>query len=458
MEVPAFPRILSATLGYHRSVNSTVEIKGPTQVQLNIEVPVEELKTYRADTLKRLAQEIKVPGFRKGKVPPQVMESRIGRENVRQEILADALPQVYNQAIQEHEIAPLNQPEINVTSYDENQPLQVTATVDVRPELKLPDYKGIEVHAPSPFADPEDVNNQLERIRERNGILEPIGRNAKKGDFVTIDMFGFRHGEPLEGAQIEDFVYEVGAARFLPKLDEELIGKRAGDIVQFNTVMPRGFGPDQEEGTLKVVIKEVQAKRLPELNDDFAKTASEFDTLEELKADIAARISKHKKKDSEAAVRNLILEDLLVRTEVPLPESMVQKETEIRLARFIQELERSGIGIDEYLEAQAMTREELIENYRKAAETAVSADLILEAVAKAEGMEVSPEEVREEISIMADQMKTDADTLADTIGNSGSVTVLAGDILRRKALDFLVENAVLLEEKISKTLEATQND
>jgi trigger factor len=439
-------------------VNSTVEIKGPTKVQLNIEVPVEELNTYRADTLKRLAQEIKVPGFRKGKVPPQVMESRIGRENVRQEILADALPQVYNQALQEHEIAPLNQPEINITSYDDNQPLQVTATVDVRPELKLPDYKGIEVHAPSPFADPQDINNQLERIRERNGILEPIGRNAKKGDFVTIDMFGFRHGEPLEGAQIEDFVYEVGSARFLPKLDEELIGKRAGDIVQFNTVMPRGFGPDQEEGTLKVVIKEVQAKRLPELNDDFAKTASEFDTLEELKADIAARISKHKKKDSEAAVRNLILEDLLVRTEVPLPESMVQKETEIRLARFIQELERSGIGIDEYLEAQTMTREELIENYRKAAETAVSADLILEAVAKAEGMEVSPEEVREEISIMADQMKTDADTLADTIGNSGSVTVLAGDILRRKALDFLVENAVLLEEKISKTLEATQND
>lgn len=435
---------------YHSRVNSTVEIKGPTQVQLNIEVPPEELKTMKSDTLRRLAQEIKVPGFRKGKVPPQVMESRIGKETVRQEILADALPHFYSKAIVEHDIKPINQPEINVTDYDDNQPLKLTATVDVRPDLDLPDYKGINVHAPSPSASEEDINNQLERLRERNGVLEPIGRPAQKGDFATIDLFGFRHGEALEGAQVEDFVYEVGSARFLPKLDDELVGKKAGDIVQFNSVMPRGFGPDQEEGTLKVVVKEVQTKRLPPLDDEFAKSASEFDTLQELKDDIAARISKHKKKDSDVAVRNLILEDLLNRTEVPLPESMVAKETEIRLARFIQDLQRSELEIDEYLESQNITRDEFIETYRKAAETAVSADLILESVAKAEGMEVAAEELQEEIQIMADQMQTDVETLATNIANSGSVTVLAGDILRRKALDFLVEHAVVLDEKTSK--------
>lgn len=445
-------------LRYDSRVNSTVESKGPTKIQLNIEVPLEDLKSFKAETLRRLANEIKVPGFRKGKVPPQVMESRIGKEHVRQEMLADALPHFYSQALQDHEIKPVNQPEINVTKFVENEPLQMTATVDVRPELELPDYKGIEVRAPLPVATDEDVDHQLERIRERNGILEPVGRNAKKGDFVTIDLFGFRHGEPLEGAQVEDFVYEVGSARFLPKLDDELVGKRAGDIIQFNTEMPRGFGPDTDEGTLKVVVKEVQAKRLPELNDEFARTASEFDTLEELREDIRTRISGHKKKDSDVAVRNLILEDLLTRVEVPLPESMVQKETEVRLARFIQDLGRSGIDIDEYLEAQKMSRDELIENYRKVAETAVSADLILESVAKAEGMEVGPEELQEEIQIMADQMQTDAETLADNIANSGSVTVLAGDILRRKALDFLVENAVVLEEKSSKSIEAIQND
>ncbi len=435
-----------------------MEAKGPTQVQLNIEVGVDELKTFKADTLRRLANEIKVPGFRKGKVPPQVMESRIGKEQVRQEMLADALPHFYSQALQEHEISPINQPEINVTLFEDNKPLQITATVDVRPDLELPDYKGIKVYAPSPEASEEDVNNQLERLRERNGILEPIGRNVQKGDYATIDMFGFRHGEPLEGAQVEDFVYEVGSARFLPKLDEELAGRRAGDIVQFNTVMPAGFGPDEEEGTLKVVLKEVQTNRLPELDDEFAKTASEFDSLEELRADIHKRISGHKKKDSDAAVRNLIIEDLLNRVEVPLPESLVQKETEIRLARFIQDLGRSGIELDEFLEAQKMSRDELIETYRKAAETAVAADLILESVAKAEGMEVTPSELQEEIQIMANQMQTDVEVLADNIANSGSVTVLAGDILRRKALELLVENAVVLDEKSSKTSDATQND
>ena len=441
---------MSPRVRYHSRVNSTVEIKGPTQVQLNIEVLPEELKTMKSDTLKRLAQEIKVPGFRKGKVPPQVMESRIGKENVRQEILADALPHFYSKAIIEHDIKPLNQPEINVTNYSESEPLTLTATVDVRPELELPEYKGIKVYAPLPHATEDDINNQLQRIRERNGILEPIGRPAAKGDFTTIDLFGFRHGEQLEGAQVEDFVYEVGSARFLPKLDEELIGKKAGDIVQFNSPMPRGFGPDQEEGTIKVVVKEVQTKRLPELDDEFAKSASEFDTLQELKDDIAARIGKHKKKDSDVAVRNLILQDLLNRVEVPLPETLVAKETEIRLARFIQDLQRSEIDIDEYIESQGKTRDEFIETYRAAAETAVAADLILESVAKAEGMEVGAEELQEEIEIMAGQMQTDVETLATNIANSGSVTVLAGDILRRKALDFLVENAEVLEEKTSK--------
>ncbi|MEX0791312.1 MAG: trigger factor, partial [Actinomycetota bacterium] len=200
----------------------------------------------------------------------------------------------------------------------------------------------------------------------------------------------------------------------------------------------------------KVVVKEVQTKRLPALDDEFAKSASEFDTLQELRDDIAARIGKHKKKDSDVAVRNLILEDLLNRTEVPLPESMVAKETEVRLARLIQELQRSEIDIDEYLQSQEKTREEFIESYRAAAETAVSADLILESVAKAEGMEVSAEDLTEEIQIMAGQMQTDPETLANNIANSGSVTVLAGDILRRKALDFLVENAEVLDEKTSK--------
>lgn len=429
-------------------MNATVEKRGPTEVQLIIEVPFDELATLKEETLRRLSREVKVPGFRRGKVPPAVMETRLGKEHIRQELLKDALPMVYSEAIKEHQIRPLAQPEIEVTQFADRQPLTFTAKVQVRPEINLPEYEGIQVRAPSPKASEQDINNQLERIRERFGTLEPVARNAMKGDFVTIDLFGFRHGEPLEGATLQDLNYEVGSARFLPRLDDELTGKRPGDIVEFNARLPRGFGPsgDEEEATLKVVVKQVQTKKLPELDDEFARTASEFDTLEDLKADIGNRISGHKSKDSEVAIRNLILEDLLGRTEVPLPESLVAKETEIRLARLMQDLGSGGMAVDAYLEANQISREDLLETYRKAAEVAVSADLVLEAIAKDRGMEVTPEDLRSEIALLADQMNQDAKTLADNIARSGSLTALAGDILRRKALDYLVEHASITDE------------
>lgn len=439
---------------YHRLMKSSVEEKGPTQVQLNIEVPPEELKEHKVETLKRLSREIKIPGFRQGKVPPTVLESRIGREEVRQQVLSDALPAIYSRALEEHEIKPLSQPEIDVTMYAEDESLVFTATVDVRPVLKLPEYEGIEVMAPPSKASESDIENRLQRLRERFGTLEPIKRNAISGDFATIDLFGFRHGQPIDGASLQDFVYEVGSARFLPKLDEELMGKKAGDIVEFNAVLPRGFvdkEEDAEEATLKVIVKEVQARKLPDLNDEFAKTASEFDTLDALRADIAQSIGGHRAKDAEVSIRNFIMQDLIARTDIPLPKSLVDKETELRLARMMRDLGGGGIQVDEYLKANQMTREALIENHRQSAEISVAADLLLESVAKDQGFEVSKEDLMEEITIMAEQLKTDVTELADSIANSGSLSALAGDILRRKALDYLVETAKIVDEPSSGT-------
>lgn len=420
---------------------------------MNIEVPAEELAPFRASTLKRLANEIKVPGFRKGKVPPAVLESRIGREHVGQEMLADALPELYSTAIKENDIQPLGQPEIEVTKFVENEALTLTASVEVKPEVELPEYRDLEVYAPAPTASEQDINNQLQRIRERHGTLKAIGRDADKGDFVSIDLFGFRHGEPIEGASVEDFVYEIGSARFIPELDDQLVGKRAGDIVEFNSKLPRGLGDpgDEEEATLKVVVKEVQTKELPELNDEFAKTASEFTTLAELREDIDRKISGHKKKDTDATVRSMILETLLDKTKIPLPDIMVEKETEIRLGRLIQDLGRNGVTVDSYLESQGISRDELYENYKEAARAAVSADLLLESIAKAEKMEVSAEDLETEIKFLAEQTKQDAETLATNLASAGSLTVLAGDILRRKALDFLVENTTILDESTRTT-------
>jgi trigger factor len=434
-----------ATLGL---VQSTVEKKGPTQVQLNVEVPPEEIKEIKAGTMKRLSNEVKVPGFRKGKVPPTVLESRIGREQVRQEVLADALPDLYSKAVGEQKISPLGTPEINVTQFIDNEPLVFTATVDVRPELELPDYEGIEVKASPTRASESDIANRLERMRERYSTLEPVDRAAQQGDFATIDLFGFRHGEPIEGATLEDFVYEVGSARFLPKLDEELIGKRPGDIVQFNAVLPKGFLAKEEgdqEATLKVVVKEIQARKLPPLDDEFAKTASEFDTLEELKNDISDRISGHREKDADTNIRNFILQYLIAGTDVPLPKSMVDRETELRLARFIRDVGGAG-HLEEYLKANNLSKEAFIETQRSGAEISCAADLILEAVAKDQGMEVTKEDLYEEIRIMAAEMNVDVDELADNIANSASLAALAGDILRRKALDYLVSSAKIIDE------------
>lgn len=441
-------------------MKSTLEEKGPTQVQLNIEVPPEELKEHKSETLKRLSREVKVPGFRQGKVPSTVLESRIGKEQVRQEVLSDALPHIYTQALQEHEIKPLSQPEIDVTVYTENEALVFTATFDVRPTLELPDYEGIEVTLPELKATDSDVENRLERLRERFGTLEPVKRSAKPGDFATIDLFGFRHGQPIDGASLHDFVYEVGSARFLPRLDEELTAKRAGDIVEFNAVLPRGFvdkEEDAEEATIKVIVKEVQARKLPELNDEFAKTASEFETLEELKADISNSIGGHKEKDAEVNIRNFIMQDMIARTDIPLPKSLVDRETELRLSRLMRDLGGGGIHVDEYLKANQMTKEALVENHRQAAEISVAADLVLESVAKDRGFEVTKEDLMQEIEIMAGQLKTDVTELADSIANSGSLTALAGDILRRKALDYLVESAKIVGEDARTKPESTES-
>lgn len=436
-------------------MKATIESKGPTKVQINIEVPPEELAPYRAETLKRLANEVKVPGFRKGKVPAAVLESRIGREHVSQEMLSDALPALYSKALEEKEIQPLAQPEIEVTRFAENEPLELTASVEVKPEIELPEYKGVEVRAPSPRASEQDIDNRLQRMRERHGTLETVGRSADKGDFVVIDMFGFRHGEPIEGASVEDFAYEVGSARFVPEMDKNLTGKRAGDIVEFNADLPPGLGEagDEGEATLKVVVKEVQVKKLPELDDEFAKTASEFTTLAELKEDIDKNISGHKKKDTDSTIRAMLMENLLDKTDIPLPDAMVEKETEIRLGRLIQELERNSITVDQYLESQGIKRDDLYDNYKELARSAVAADLLLESVARAEGMEVTADDLQSEIEFLAGQMKQDAQQLAANLANAGSLTVLAGDILRRKALDFLVENAVILDESEGKPMQ-----
>ncbi|MGI8426182.1 MAG: trigger factor [Actinomycetota bacterium] len=449
-------------------MQTTVAPESPTKRKLTVAVSPEEVEPVYQAALKRLAREVKIPGFRPGKAPKAVIESRIGKDTIKDEVLRDALPTFYAQAATEESLSPLTQPEIEVTSFEVGEPLNFIATVEVRPEFKLPDYQGLKIKRPEWKATDEDVAAQLDRLREQFGTLESVTRYATRGDFVTMDVFGTRHGEKIEELSTSDLVYEIGSASFVAELDDELEGKKAGDIVKFNSKMaedptpaqgaetttPSGLvvpGPQSTsadlsaEATFQVVVKEVQAKKLPDADDEFAKMASEFDTLDELKAELRTRIESVKKYQADLEVQNQIVEELVDGVEIPIPDSLLQRETEARLSRLIRELERAGLTLDQYLKANDSSEEELVKGAREAANATVAADLLLEAIAKAEGLEVGNQDIAFEVAAHARQSGQAPEELLKELQESGRANVLAGDILRRKALDFLVEHSEITE-------------
>lgn len=433
-----------------------------------MEVPSEEVAPAYEFALKRLAREVKIPGFRPGKAPRAVIESRIGKDAIKDEVLRNVLPSLFSRAAGEHALEPLTQPEIEVTKFEEGEPLTFVATVEVRPEIRLPEYKGLEVSRPAWAATEEEVLEQLDRLRDQFGTLEEVGRNATRGDYVTIDVFGTRHGQKIEAATTTDLVYEVGSESFVTEMDAELEGKRTGDIVKFTARLPEGLGGGSEntqgllvagkgpgeaagasppdEATFQVVVKQVQAKKLPPADDEFAKLASEFDTLEELKAELHRRIESMKKAQADIELQSRIMEDLVDAAEVPIPESLLEAEIQARLARLIRELERAGLNLEQYLQINESSEEELVKGAREAAQKTVAIDLILEEIAKNENLSVDNRDIAIQVAAHARQTGRDVEDLMEELKKTGQANLLAGDILRRKALDFLVEHANIEEE------------
>lgn len=423
-------------------MKTTIERESPTKLRLEIEADPAEVAPLYEKTMKRLAAEVNIPGFRKGKVPRSLLETRLGPEAIREEVLKDALPVLYAQAAQAESLRPITLPDLDVVEYAQGEPLSFTATIEVRPEVTLPEYRGLEVEFGETAPTEEEITQQLEHLRERFGTLEPVGRNTIKGDYVTIDMQASRHGEPIPEASATDLLYELGSGGYVPELDTELEGKRAGDILKFNASLPPSMGDlGGQEVTFSVIVKQVQMKRLPDLDDEFAKTASEFETLDELRVDIVERIKVVKAAQAEDELRNRLLETLIERTDLHLPESLVAAETQARLVRLGRDLQQNNITIARYLEATGTSEQELLSMYKEAAEKAVGADLVIEAVAASEGFQVGGTEIDDEVERLAQLMDTPADGLRDQLEESGRVEILAGDILRRKVLDFLKEHA-----------------
>jgi trigger factor len=434
------------------ALQTTTEQLEKGRVKMRVEVPEDALDPALTAAYKRWANEIKVPGFRKGKIPRAIIDSRVGPEAVREEALRDALPDLYIKALRAEELEAIAPPDIEVVTFEVGAPIVFEATIDLRPEITLPDLSVLEITAPPKEVTDEDIDEQLERLRDRFAELETVSREARRGDHVLIDLKGYQHDQPVEGASAPDFLYEIGSRTGPPKLDEELEGNRAGAILKFTDEVhihqsdePEHDHSHMEEISFTVLLKEVKMKKLPPLDDSFAKTVGEFDTLDELKADLKSRLAEVKEGLVQEEMRVSALEVLIEASDLEPPEKLVESEFEHRLQHFEEELKRAGVTIDDYGRQAQLTELEIRRDIRAQAGRSVKAELLLEEIARQQQIEVSEEDISREIAIAAAQAQRDPQEVARNLVESGRVRALAADIIRRKALDYVSEAVTVTE-------------
>ncbi|HEX9696407.1 MAG TPA: trigger factor [Actinomycetota bacterium] len=429
-------------------MQTTVSREGPTRVRLTVEVPPDEVKPAADRAFKQLAKQVKIPGFRPGKAPRSLLEARLGKDEVKDMIVREAVPQFYAQAVVGEDIDPVAAPKIDITSFEDGEALIFEAIVEVRPEIQLPDLSGVTVARPAWNATDDDVQSQLDRLADRFATLEPVERPAAEGDFVLIDIKGSWNDEEIENATANDMLYEAGSGRIVPELDAEVLGKKAGDILKFNATLPEAFGATWggREVTFQVLVKDVRRKNVPAIDDEFAKTSSEFETLDELRADLADKISRIKRAGADAEVRSRMTDALVDAVPVVAPDSMVDEEVAFRLHRFSDQLRAAGVALDDYLASAETSEQDIEAEIRKQAQRSVSAQLILEEIARREELQVGEDELEAEIDRLAEATGENAPEVRKRLEQAGRVEMVAGDILRRKALDLVVEKADIKEE------------
>jgi trigger factor len=431
-------------------METTVERTAEHTVKLTIEVPSDQLakdldKTYRA-----IAREVTIPGFRPGKAPKPIIDAQVGADVVLEEFVNSSVPTYFRTAVTDEDLAPIGDPEVDVEQLEPGKPFIFTATVEVRPRLELTeaDYKGVAVQRPSTEVGDDEVDAWVERLRRQFAELEPVERAAQDGDFVTINVTATKAGAQIERLTREDYLYAVGSGEFGERMDVELAGTKPGDIVNVADDLAADRFGDDEAGpvSFRVLVKDVKTLRLPDADDAFAKTASEFDTMQELRDDLREKIREVKERETQGVIRDRALQALIDTVEVDLPESLVEDETSHRLRHAEDNAGRYGMSLDQMLEIQGWDRARLAEDSRDHAVRAIKADLILESIARAEDLQVSAEEIGAEIGSLAQAYDRDPKELAKQLDRTGQIVTLAGDIIRTKALDILVEHADITDE------------
>ncbi|MBE3014901.1 trigger factor [Microbispora sp. NEAU-D428] len=413
-------------------MKTAVEELSPTRVKLTVEVPFKELEPSLQAAYKKVAQQVRVPGFRPGKVPARIIEQRFGRAVVLEETLNDALPKLYGQAVDETEVFPVSQPEIEVTKIEDGEQVEFTAEVDIRPAFDIPDYQGAEIVVDPAEVTDEDITAQLEALRQRFATLTGVERPAQNGDYVVMDLRAEIDGRNLDEQQAADVSYEVGAGSVLQGLDDALQGMAAGDEKTFRTTLVGGENAGEEADVI-INVKSVKEKVLPELDDEFAQLASEFDTLDELKDSIREQVRRNKLVDQVVQSREKALDALLERIDIPLPESALQAEIDARKHNLEHQVAESGLSREAYLRLQQTTEEELFAEYEATSAKALKSGFVLDKIVKAEEIGVSEQELTDFVVRRAMQMGVAPNTLAQHLADNNQLPLAMMEIVREKA-------------------------
>ena len=418
-------------------MKSTVEQISPTRVKLNVEVSFEELEPDFARTYKTMARDIRIPGFRPGKAPAKLIEARVGRDAVLAQVVNDAIPAKYSEAVDAAEIKAIGQPEIDLSELEYGKSITFTAEVDVRPEIDLPDYSTLEIEVEPIAVDDEAVDEQLEALRARFGTLTGVDRPVADGDFVSIDLSATIDGKEVEEAATSGLSHEVGSGELIDGLDEALIGLKAGEEKVFKSTLVAGdHSGDEADVTVKVVS--VKERELPEVDDEFAQLASEFDTVEELKADLRERVARSKKMAQANAISEALVAKLVDTIEVPLPEAIVTAEVDGQIHQVVHSLGHDDEAFERLLEAQGTTREKFEAEARESAEKSVKTQLLLDAIADQQDTDVAQDELMQQIMFQAQRYGMQPAEFAQQLQQAGQVGAVYAEVRRSKALSSIV--------------------
>lgn len=422
---------------------ATVKHVDPTRVELEIEIPSEDLQKARDHAFRELARKAKVPGFRPGHVPRKIFEQQYGSAIISEHAVEDLLPELYAKAIREHQIEPVARPEMQLIPDDDGNPVRFVATVTVRPKIELGEtYKGIAVDAVSEKADDEDVERSLDALRRDAATLNPVDRPAQLGDVVTLDYEGRIGGEPFEGGKAEGESTELREDRFIPGFTDGIVGMKAGESKEITAHFPESYGHAElagKDATFAVTVHEVKEPELPPLDDAFASRVSSQGTLLELKIDIRKRLDGLAAARGRRAQTAQLVERLLEAYDFPLPEILVQYEVESLLADSKAYVARLGREWSDYLVSTEKTEDQLRAEYRAEAERRVKTTLLIEAIAQAEGIEATTQDIEAEINALAEQYGQPRERILEML--RPNIETLIGGIVRTKTLDFLLDHA-----------------